>query len=71
MPEHLNFEDELVINLAMDIAEAQTRTDAARVVWAFRAAVRESIADAYSRRQLRAAARLAAIYWRQYRQRLQ
>lgn len=71
MPGHLSFEDELVIALAMNIAEAQTRTEAAMVLWEFRVVVRGTIVDAYMRRQLRAAARLAAIYWKQYRQRLQ
>lgn len=74
MPNHendLSFEDELVIILAMAMARATTRRQAAAVVGGFRAAVREWVEDGHTRRLLRAAARLAVFFWKQHRQRLQ
>lgn len=69
--DELSPEDVLLFALAMALAKARTRKEAAEVVRVFRVAVRESVADAYTRHQLRAAARLAALFWKQYRQRLQ
>lgn len=69
--DELSIEDALVFGLAVEIAKARTRGDAAVVVRDFRAVVREAVVDAHTRRQLCAVMHIAVIFWKRCRQRLQ